>query len=93
MDQPLILQTQPIKRKMKRLVVARRLHKTESKILQVIQSQKLLMKMHQIKMRLKSMALKKKMLLIIMMTSTQIKVLRATSITKRVQTFKKKTKV
>ena len=62
-------------------------------MLQVIQSQKLLMKMHQIKMRLKSMALKKKMLLIIMMTSTQIKVLRATSITKRVQTFKKKTKV
>ena len=62
-------------------------------MLQVIQSQKLLMKMHQIKMRLKSMALKKKMLLIIMMTSTQIKILRATSITKRVQTFKKKTKV
>ena len=62
-------------------------------MLQVIQSQKLLMKMHQIKMRLKSMALKKKMLLIIMMTSTQIKVLRATSITKRVQKLKKKTKV
>lgn len=62
-------------------------------MLQVIQSQKLLMKMHQIKMRLRLMALKKMMLLIIMMTSTQIKVLRATSITKRVQTFKKKTKV
>ena len=62
-------------------------------MLQVIQSQKLLMKMHQIKMRLKSMALKKMMLLIIMMTSTQIKVLRATSITKRVQKLKKKTKV
>ena len=62
-------------------------------MLQVIQSQKLLMKMHQIKMRLRLMALKKMMLLIIMMTSTQIKILRATSITKRVQTFKKKTKV
>ena len=62
-------------------------------MLQVTSSQKLLIKVHPIKMRLKSMALKKMMLLIIMMTSTQIKVLRATSITKRVQKLKKKTKV
>ena len=62
-------------------------------MLQVTSSQKLLIKVHPIKMRLRLMALKKMMLLIIMMTSTQIKVLRATSITKRVQTFKKKTKV
>ena len=51
------------------------------------------MKVNQIKIRLKLMTLKEKMLLIIMMTSTQIKILRATSITKRVQKFKKKTKV
>ena len=62
-------------------------------MLQVTSSQKLLIKVHPIKMRLRLMALKKMMLLIIMMTSTQIKILRATSITKRVQTFKKKTKV
>ena len=65
----------------------------ELKMQQVIQSQKLLMKEHQIKIRLKLMALKKKIDLIIMMTSTQIKILRATSITKRVQKFKKNTKV
>ena len=62
-------------------------------MLQKTQSQNLLVKLQQIKMRLRLMALKKIMLLMIMMTSTQIKIPRTTSITKRIQKFKKKTKV